>query len=327
MKHVYSFEMPEDKERTYRRAIHLECLTLLYLALASALLFSVLGGSQAMKAEWLEKSLSATPPIAFLLAARLRRRAPNEDYPWGYHRVVSIAYLTAALALLVLGAYLLLDSTATLLRGERPSLGLFALFGIEVWIGFAMLVALALIIPPPILLARRKLPIAADLHDKVLYADADMNKADWMTTAAAIVGVLGIGLGLWWGDAAAASAIALSILHDGWGNLRSALHDLMDGRPWRYDSKTVHPLVDELQRRLEEMDWVQNAEIRLREQGHVFAGEAIVVPRDDEDLLLRCSEARKALLQCSWKLHDLVVVPVPAPEGPVERERTAAETG
>ncbi|HRL81685.1 MAG TPA: hypothetical protein PLK46_15340, partial [Propioniciclava sp.] len=30
------------------------------------------------------------------------------------------------------------------------------------------------------------------LHDKVLYADADMNKADWLTAAGSIVGILGI---------------------------------------------------------------------------------------------------------------------------------------
>lgn len=36
------------------------------------------------------------------------------------------------------------------------------------------------------------------MHDKVLHADAKMNKADWMTAAAALVGVLGIGLGWWW---------------------------------------------------------------------------------------------------------------------------------
>ena len=42
----------------------------------------------------------------------------------------------------------------------------------------------------------------------MLYADAKMNKADWLTATAAMVGVVGIGVGLWWVDAVAAIAIS-----------------------------------------------------------------------------------------------------------------------
>ena len=39
---------------------------------------------------------------------------------------------------------------------------------------------MALSIPLPIYLGRVKMALAKELHDKVLYADADMNKADWI---------------------------------------------------------------------------------------------------------------------------------------------------
>ena len=58
-----------------------------------------------------------------------------------------------------------------------------------------------------------------------------MNKADWMTGAAAIGGILGIGLGWWWADAVAAAFISLDILHDGYINLRQAVFDLMNQIP------------------------------------------------------------------------------------------------
>ena len=61
-------------------------------------------------------------------------------------------------------------------------------------------------------LGRAKMKLAQKLHDKVLYADADMNKADWMTAVAAMVGVAGIGIGLWWADSVAALVISASIL-------------------------------------------------------------------------------------------------------------------
>lgn len=63
-------------------------------------------------------------------------------------------------------------------------------------------------------LGRAKLPLSRELYNKILYADADMNKADW-STAAAILGVIGIGLGFWWADLVAAGVIALDILKDG----------------------------------------------------------------------------------------------------------------
>ena len=59
-----------------------------------------------------------------------------------------------------------------------------------------MLPALAYSALPSVLLGRAKIPLAEELHNKVLYADAKMNKADWLTAGAAMVGVVGIGFGL-----------------------------------------------------------------------------------------------------------------------------------
>jgi hypothetical protein len=99
---VRKFEWPPDKDAAFRHAIKLEWLTIAYLVTATALLFAVLGGSQAMRAGLFEKGLSVTPPIAFLVSGHFRDRPPNERFPWGYHRAVSLAYLASAAALLVL---------------------------------------------------------------------------------------------------------------------------------------------------------------------------------------------------------------------------------
>ena len=58
------------------------------------------------------------------------------------------------------------------------------------------------------------------------------------------------------------------------------------------------------------MDWVHDAEVRLREEGHVFVGEAFVVPIDEEDLLERLERANQHLLDLDWRLHELVIAPV-----------------
>jgi cation diffusion facilitator family transporter len=304
------FEFPPDKAAVHRRAVRLEWLTVAYMLSAVVVIFLTLGNSQAMKAAWIEDILSLLPPLAFLIAARVRKRPPNERFPWGYHRAVSIAYLFAALALLVLGAYVLIESALKLVTAEHPSIGVIELFGEQPWLGWVMLVALAYTGVPPVVLGRAKLPLARELHDKVLYADAEMNKADWMTAGGAALGVVGIGLGLWWADAVAALLISLSIVHDGWKNVTAALADLMDEEATTYDHERPHPLIGQMTAALLELEWVQEAVVRMREQGHVFHAEAFVVPSGDEDLVQRLEDARRRLLELDWKLHDVVISPV-----------------
>ena len=238
----------------------------------------VLGNSQAMKAAWVEDLLSFLPPISFLLAARIIRRKPSEEHPYGFHRAVGIAHVVAAVALTVMGAYLIVDSGIGLLSGEHPTIGGFDFFGQTIWLGWVMMAAMLLTAGPPIYLGHVKMKLAEKLHDKVLYADADMNKADWMTAAAAAVGVAGIGLGWWWADYAAALIISGSILHDGVRNTRAAVSALMDKRARTYDDGKPHPIGHRLDEYLGGLDWTETAQSRIRDEGHVFHVESFVVP-------------------------------------------------
>jgi cation diffusion facilitator family transporter len=309
------FELPPELEECQRRAVRLEWITIAYLVSAVVFMYLTLGQSQAMKAAWIEDMLSLLPPVAFLIASRLRRRPASETFPWGLHRTVSVAYLFAALALLVMGSYLFFDSAMKLALAEHPPIGVIQVFGQEIWLGWLMIAALSYSALPAIFLGRAKLPLADDLHDKVLYADAKMNKADWMTAGAAIVGVTGIGFGLWWADAAAALFISVDIAHDGWNNVRAAVHDLMDARPRRHDAREYHPIVERMNAELNDCDWVERGAVRLREEGHVFTGEVMVVPReealsDGPGLMAKLEELAERLVSLEWKVHDIVVVPV-----------------
>ena len=57
--------------------------------------------------------------------------------------------------------------------------------------------------------------------------------------------------------------------------------------------------------------WLTEA-VRLREEGHVFLGEAFVVPADDVDLTARLNAAADELYDCDWRIHQVVVTAVPA---------------
>ena len=124
---------------------------------------------------------------------------------------------------------------------------------------------------PPVLLGRVKMKLAEELHDKVLYADADMNKADWMTALGSIIGVTGIGLGLWWLDAVAALFISLTILSDGMKNMRSAILDLMDARADHLRRRAAAS-GDRRDRGLPARAWTgwPTPGVRVRDEGHVF---------------------------------------------------------
>jgi divalent metal cation (Fe/Co/Zn/Cd) transporter len=89
----HHYELPREKLPTYRRAVRLEWITIGYLITAIVAIYLTLGNSQAMKTAWVEDMLSLIPPIVFLIAVRIRTRRPNERFPYGYHRAVSIAYL------------------------------------------------------------------------------------------------------------------------------------------------------------------------------------------------------------------------------------------
>ena len=304
------FELPPDKAEIHSKAVRLELFSIAYLVTAVFVIYLVLGSSQAMKAAWIEDLLSFLPPLAFLIAARVPTREPNQNFPWGYHGAVAVAYLSAALALLVMGGYVFVDSAMKLAKAEHPTIGGVEIFGETIWSGWLMLPALAWTGIPAVLIGRRKLPYAAELHDKVLYADAEMNKADWMTASAAAAGVLGIGVGLWWADAVAALVISLDIIYDGIQNLRTAVGDVMDERATRHDKREPHPLIGELRDELLGLDWVKEARVRVREQGHVFEVEAFVVPVDGRWDLDDLDDARERLLDLDWKIHDVVLSPV-----------------
>jgi hypothetical protein len=56
---------------------------------------------------------------------------------------------------------------------------------------------------------------------------------------------------------------------------------------------------------------VNDARVRLREEGHVFIGDAVVAPKEGtEDVPGKIDAARRALLELDWRVHDLTIMPV-----------------
>jgi cation diffusion facilitator family transporter len=311
MKAQNPVEFPPEIEACYRKARRLEWFTLAYISSAAFFLYVTMGSSQAMRTSFFEDVISLTPAIAWLVGTAIARRRPNPDFPYGRHRATSIAHLTAALALCMMGGFLLFEAVMSYFTGERATIGGFNLFETMIWGGWPMLAALVYTGVPSVILGRMKLKLAPKMHDKVLYADAQMMKADWMAESATAVGVIGTGFGLWWLDPLAAALVSADILKDGVGTLKTAISDLSDRRPEKTDKSGFEEVPDKIAAQLRALPWVEDAKVRMREEGHVLIGEAFVLPKADTpevvQKLERASEEAKAL---DWRVHELVLVPV-----------------
>jgi divalent metal cation (Fe/Co/Zn/Cd) transporter len=211
-------------------------------------------------------------------------------------------------------------------KAEHPTIGSVRVFGRVVWLGWPMLAgSLFSSALPPFFLGRAMIKPARVTHDKVLYSNAQMNKAGWLA-AAAMTGVAGIGLGFWWADYVAALVISGLALRDGYRNTKAAVLSLMDETPKTTDFAADDPAPARVLAYLTGLDWVKEAEVRLREEGHVLFGNAVVVPSDRRGLTAKLRKAVEGVKALDWRVYDFSIVPVDSLAGPEEPDLDAAES-
>jgi cation diffusion facilitator family transporter len=307
MKTVRNFEYPPELVPDFKKAKKIEWITIVYLVITVGVMYATMGNSQAMKTAWFEDMMSLTPSISFLIASKIFTKPTTKDFPYGYHRVVSIAYLCSSLALFAVGGFLVIDSAITLIKAERPTIGTVMVFGKQIWLGYIMILALLWGTLPAVFLGLKKLPISKKLHEKNLYTDAEMQKADWMTGVAAMLGILGIGMGWWWADAVAASIISLDIIYDGFTHVKQAVFDLMNQIPKTIDKHDPDPLIEQIKDILSKQAWIQDFRFRLREEGHVCFGEAFIIPKEEESIVQQIELLQKEIQNLEWRIQEFII--------------------
>ena len=314
-----AFRFPEEMQESRAKIRRLSWASIISLCTASVFILLTVGQSQAMKTAWVSDILTAVPPAALLVAMRFELRPPTERFPSGYARAVSVAFLVTASVLSLVGLYLFYDSAMKLVHRQHPPIGTIELFGHQFWLGWAMIAALFTSMMVGLTLGKLKQPIAKRLQSKPLQAESEMNQAEWMSEGAAIIGILLVAFGLWWGDAAAAAFISLEIVRDGWHNVRQVIGDLMDEAPTKLGKRDLDDVPQRIRDAARALPWVSDAGVRLREHGHAMTGEVFVVPRDGaaldgKRLVEESARAANELEKLDWRLHGLLVVPVGALE-------------
>jgi cation diffusion facilitator family transporter len=304
-----------DQATALRRAWWLEVLTIVHIAASAAVLYVTLGTSQAMKSAFLDDLIGVVPPVAFLVAVRYVDRPPSGRFPYGYHRSRSIAFLLAGLSIVMVAVFIVADGVLKLFQRHHPVIRSTEIFHATVWSGWPMLAALAFAAVPRAILGRLKLPLGRLLNDKVLFAEAAMNRADWLAAAAAGAGVLGIGMAWWWADSVAAIAVGVDVLHEGAGQMRRVIGHLLGETPRRVGSDESIDVPERVEDRLRAVEWVEDVRVRLREEGTVFFAEVFVVPRPGGvavDDLVAVQELARSV---DDQLVDVTVMPVATLEG------------
>ncbi|MET0288625.1 MAG: cation transporter [Pseudoxanthomonas sp.] len=300
--------LPAEQVQALTRAEHLSWWTLLLIGGVSVLMYAVMGGSEAMKTALVEDLLSLLSPLCFLVAAGFHRRAPDTEYINGRARAFDVTFLVSAVALTGVGLSIVWDSLHTLLRGQHPILGTVAVGNHLVWQGWLMIGSLVISAIPPVILGHKKQALARLLSLKTLHADADTSKADWMTALTGVLGVIGIGLGLWWADAAAALAISASVLKDGLRNLRSAMRDMHDARPQRVQGDQSDPLPEQVRQAVLKLAWIEQCQVRLHEEGFRISGAVFIAPRSGGQVDARMlREVHRCALAVHWRIDEIVV--------------------
>jgi len=293
---------PQSVADALKRGERLEWWSLFWLALIVAVMGLVAGGSQAFRTAWIEDMLSLLPPAFFLFTRWLEKQPSTEKFPFGFQRAGTLAFFFSAAALTVMGGFLFYEGGKTLIMREHPTLGSWTLLGHQVWLGWLMIAALIFSVIPPVILGRMKRKVAAQIHDKVLYTDAQMHAADWQTGLAGVIGIGGIALGLWWADAAMALAISFSILRDGINGVRLSIAALLDGAPRKLESGEIDPDARRIRQSLE--DRYGNVHVQMRETGRYI--RVSIEPADAHHLPTAIAE--QLMESDNWRLLDIGVV-------------------
>jgi len=307
-KHVPGPAKETEVKAAFGQMRRLGWIALGYQIAATALLGSLMGGSQSMKTELLENLLGAVPIIGLLIAHRMEGKGQDVQRPFGYHRAATITFVAAAFALAGIGAYLMFDSASVLWQREHPVIKNVSVLGHTVWMGWLMMGAMAITGIVPVILGRFQAPLAILLHDKPLHACAEMNRANALTNGAGVIGLLLVANGFWWGDAVAALLISFDILRDGWINVARSLSDVMDRSPVDLETNRQCSSVAEVHRAVIALPFVAERRVLMREHGRFIFAEIFIRPNDQmPDVLVATRQVREALLPLDWRLQHIVV--------------------
>jgi cation diffusion facilitator family transporter len=180
----------------------------------------ILIGSLALISEALHSSVDVVATIVTWIVVRVSDLPADEEHQYGHGKLESLSALGVIAMLYVLSGGILVASWSRLREGAPPpaiSAVPFIVLLIDIAVNFWR--------------ARALHRAARDTKSQALAADALHFASDVLGSVAVIIGLALAGLGYWWGDAAAAIAVAVMIAALGLRLARSTVETLLDRAP------------------------------------------------------------------------------------------------
>src|SRR5215831_9738625 len=180
----------------------------------------ILIGSLALVSEALHSSVDVVATIITWMVVRVSDLPADEEHHYGHGKFESVSALGVIAILYVLAGGILVESYSRLREGTAPPI-----------ISAIPFVVLLIDIAVNLWRARALHRAARETQSQALAADALHFASDVMGSIAVIIGLALAGLGFWWGDSAAAIAVAVMIGLLGLRMARATVETLLDRAP------------------------------------------------------------------------------------------------
>jgi cation diffusion facilitator family transporter len=205
-----------SERRQANRAIAVSAIGLALTGLIE-LAIALVSGSVALFGDAVHNLSDSSTSALMFLGFRASRKIPSKRHPYGYERAEDLAGIGVALMIWANAIVAGFESVTKLLdRGSTDHLG---------WGITAATVGIA----GNHLVAYYKLAIGRRIRSATLIADAKHSWLDALSSAGAMLGLIGVAFGWYWADAVAGTIVTGFICHIGWKVTADIAHRLLDG--------------------------------------------------------------------------------------------------
>jgi cation diffusion facilitator family transporter len=202
----------EDANRAVAvSAVGLAVTGLIELAIA------IVSGSAGLLGDALHNLSDVSTSAVVFVGFRLSKRPASASHPYGYERAEDLAGLGVALVIWASAVFAAAVSVRKLTGHVATS-----------HVGLGIAAAVVGIVGNQVV-ARYKLRVGRRIQSATLVADAQHSWLDALSSAGAMLGLVGVAFGLGWADGVAGLIVTGFIAHVGYEVTSQLLHHLMDG--------------------------------------------------------------------------------------------------
>jgi cation diffusion facilitator family transporter len=216
----------------------------------------VMTGSLAILSEAAHSLIDLAATVMTYFAVRWADKPADQDHQYGHGKIENVAALAETALLFALSGVVMWESGQRLIA-DHPHPVEATVFA------FGIIVASIVV---DFFRARVLTRVAADTASPALEADALHFRSDMWSSAAVLVGLVGIRLGFSWADSAAAMVVAVFVCYAGWQLGRRTIDALTDTAP-----AGVAERISAIARKVANVAAVER--VRTRQVGGIVVGE------------------------------------------------------